>query len=148
MSTGPLSPSNQALSVDTLPLSQVAFPFAPPSAARRRATGAQFLPLRPLNMATFRFTLLFSLLLGVALLAAPRQAAANIGWQCSEDLDMCLDHRLRCPECAVNCKKVALEEARWGNHLLSRVAKNWAIMCDKRIPNKLRSHGGVWRRAR
>jgi len=71
----------------------------------------------------------------------------TIGWQCAADVIMCRGTRLRCPECAAICTKVALEAARKGEHVYSSVTIHKATLCDQRIPNKIRFHGGVWRRA-
>jgi len=66
--TGLRSPSNQALVADTLPLSQAALPFAPPSAARRHAAGVHFLPLR--RTSTWRPS------------ASPYSSPCCLAWRC------------------------------------------------------------------
>lgn len=60
-------------------------------------------------MATLRVTVLVATLLGLALMATPRQVVAGpipgaaAYSQCLKDWRPCVQHRQRCAECAVSC---------------------------------------------
>jgi len=92
--------------------SAVLFPSPLPSSGSHRCTPGcvhrlYILSHHYLKMAALRFTVLFVLLLGVALLTAPHQvtAAAPTGL-CYTNMTMCLDRYLRCRECFVKCMEV------------------------------------------
>jgi len=80
-------------------------------------------------MATLRVTLLVATLLGLALLAAPRDAVAGpiLGAaaysKCKKDWHPCVYHRQRCAECVVSCDDVPR------TFPLARTAGRAAIYC-------------------
>jgi len=121
----------------TLPPLQHHFPGALPVLAFSLA--APFLRHIP-TMATLRFTLLVATLLGLALLASPRDAVANppraaaVYTQCIAHYRFCASYRQRCSECTVSC----LEAKEMGP--LSALA-SIALNACKRLKSQMRARG-------
>jgi len=81
-------------------------------------------------MAALRITVLFFLVFGMGLLAAPRQVAANSLHQCTAHVETCSTRGLRCPECVIICKKASMSGFSAG---ASRLALHWSKRCADQI---------------
>jgi len=99
--------------VSTLPISRVAV---------RHPLRAPCLP-NLFKMNIFRVTLVFALLLGVALLSAPDYTiATSVAQRCYSDKEACLHHRKRC----IRCTRLCMQSSRGAGGGRARL---WAEHC-------------------
>lgn len=121
-------------------------PLIPPKcSASARHWCALSPPASYLNMAAFRFILLFSLLLGVALFAAPGQASANLVGRCAAHAKTCMNWRLQCTECEAVCKKASKLKGISAGRL--RMTSLWKEDCHAYHPDNQRHPSAAGRRA-
>jgi len=121
----PTSPATHAPASARLRL-----PRPPPGAARLRTADAHVLPHRHAAMGALRFTLLFAVLLGLALLTTADQASADDSHLlCQRDMRMCAERRVRCLECRDNCFR--LSELTVSE--LSARSRHWSRRCSRYV---------------